>query len=119
MRRPSWLPLALTMLWACACSEQRSAPQAGPQGTGGEGTVRIVFSLPGDDIGSPESAAVLERVGHAVTAAGVGEVLGSGFGMGSMELVVRPRAADSRAALERVIREKFPAARYRIERGGR
>ena len=119
MRRPSWLPLALTMLWAYACSEQRSAPQAGPQGTGGEGTVRIVFSLPGDDIGSPEGAAVLERVGQAVTAAGVGEILGSGFGMGSMELVVRPRAADSRAALERIVREEYPGARYRIERGGR
>jgi hypothetical protein len=113
------LPFALTILWACACSEPRTAPQAGSQGAGGEETVRIVFSLPGDDIGSPESAAVLERVGRAVTAAGAGENLGSGFGMGSMELVVRTRAADSRAALERIIREEYPAARYRIERGGR
>ena len=84
---------------------------------GGDEVVKVVFSLPGDDIGSPESAAQLERVKAAILERGAGEVLGSGFGMGSMELVVRLRGANARAALEEAVRQAHPAAKFRIEPG--
>ena len=107
--------LALLLLLCCACSGPRTDPEVTRGEAAGGGVVRVVFSLPGDDIGSTESAAQLERVKTAVLERGVGEVLGSGFGMGSMELVVRLRGDGARVALEEAVRQAYPAARFRIE----
>ena len=116
MRHTCHVLFALTLL--LACSEPRTAPKSDGRDAASGATVRVVFSLSGDDIGSPESSAVLQRLGAAVAARGSGEVAGSGFGMGRMELVVRLRGEGSRAALEAIIREEYPAARYRVEEAG-
>ena len=115
MPRTSKPALALLLLLCCACSGPRTDPEAARGEAAGGGVVRVVFSLPGDDIGSPESAALLERVTAAILERGVGEVLGSGFGMGSMELVVRLRGESARAALAEAVRQAYPTAKFRIE----
>jgi hypothetical protein len=107
--------LALLLVLCCACSGPRTDPEAARGEAAGGGVVRVVFSLPGDDIGSTESVALLERAKAAVLERGAGEVLGSGFGMGNMELVVRLRGDGARAALEEAVRQACPAAKFRIE----
>lgn len=111
--------LSLTLLAAPACSKPREAETgAGRAAPAAGDTVRVVFALPGDDIGSPETAALLERIKAAIVARGAGDVVGAGYGMGTMELVVRLRGPGL-SALEQAVRAEYPAARYRVDRQGR
>jgi hypothetical protein len=80
--------------------------------------IRIAFSLPGDDLGSPEYAELLDRIRAGILSRGAGEVLSSGFGMGSMEIVVSVEQEKSEEVIAGIIAETYPAARYRIERTG-
>lgn len=111
------LCVSLALLLLPACSKPDRSPEGVRRATFVAGdTVRVVFDMPGDDIGTPEGAATLERIRAEISAQGAGEVLGSGFGMGTMELVVTLRAEGSQRAVEEIIRAAYPAARYRIER---
>jgi hypothetical protein len=81
--------------------------------------MRIAFSLPGDDLGSPEYAYLLDRIRAGIVSRGAGEILSSGFGMGSMEIVVSVEGEKSEQIMAGIIAETYPAARYRIEKTGR
>jgi hypothetical protein len=78
--------------------------------------VRIVFQLPGDDIGGLEHRATLEAIKAGIVGAKAGEIVSSGYGMGNMELVVATGDNDSTARLERIVEEIYPKASYRLER---
>jgi hypothetical protein len=77
--------------------------------------VRIVFDLPGDDIGSPESRALLEKVKAGIQAQAGAEIVSSGFGMGNMEVVVRYDGDESMQRIRNAIDSAAPTARYRVE----
>lgn len=78
-------------------------------------TVRIVFDLPGDDIGGQESQAILNRIRDEIVARHLAEMESSGFGMGTMELVLRLGKGGSVEELRRTIQDIHPEGRYRIE----
>jgi hypothetical protein len=111
--------LAALLLLAPACSKppqgDSGSQRAAPVNTD---IARIVFSLPGDDIGTAESTAVLAKIKAAIAGGNVGEVVSSGFGMGSMSLVVKLRGDGSLNAVREIIRATYPEAKYRIEREG-
>lgn len=76
--------------------------------------VRIVFDLPGDDIGSQEDQAILDALREALVEARAGEIVSSGFGMGTMELVVAIDSDESLEVIRRIVGEVSPGAKYRI-----
>ena len=43
--------------------------------TAGEKIIRIVFNLPGDDIGSPENRAILHKIITSIKSVEAGEIL--------------------------------------------
>lgn len=85
--------------------------------TAGVRTVRIVFDLPGDDIGSPEARALLEKARAALAAGGVSDIVRSGFGMGTLEIVVRVAAERPAEYCRGVIIRELPEAKFRVEDG--
>jgi len=114
------LSIAPTILLALACSEPGdTGKSAGKTVPAAGDTVRIVFALPGDDIGTPETAALLEKIKSSIAARDTGEIVSAGFGMGTMELVVKLRGKGGLPALEETIRAAYPRAKFRAERGGR
>lgn len=76
--------------------------------------IRVVFDLPGDDIGSQEDQAMLNALKDAVVDSKAGEIVSSGFGMGTMEIVVAIDREESKDALRRIIGDLYPGAKYRI-----
>jgi hypothetical protein len=81
--------------------------------------VRIVFDLPGDDIGGQEYRTILESIKAGIVGAKAGEIVSSGYGMGTMELVVATDNDDSGDALRRIVDDICPKTPYRMERGTR
>jgi hypothetical protein len=78
--------------------------------------VRIVFDLPGDDIGSQEYQAILNALRDAIFRNKAGDIINSGFGMGTMEIVVAIASEESAGVLRRIVGDVYPKAKYRIER---
>ncbi len=80
----------------------------------GERIIRIVFELHGDDIGSPESQALLHKINTSIKTNKAGEVLSSGFGMGKMEIVIKVKGKEAIKKIERIIVDNYPEANYSI-----
>jgi len=80
--------------------------------------VRVVFELPGDDIGGPEAQALLEDVKAALGEEQAGLVLRSGFGMGEAEIVLQVQGDGAPEKIRWAIEATRPQAKYRIARGG-
>ena len=78
--------------------------------------LRIVFDLPGDDIGSEEYQAILNALRDAIHSNKAGDIVYSGFGMGNMEIVVAIDGDESIAVIRRTVGGVYPKAKYRIER---
>lgn len=81
----------------------------------GAKTIRIVFSLPGDDIGSPEYRDILDKIIDSIIESEAGVIVRSGFGMGTMDVVIRTSVEQPAEKLSRIVLSQFPNARYRIE----
>ena len=77
--------------------------------------LRIVFDLPGDDIGSQEHQAMLNALGDAIYSNKAGDIVNSGYGMGNMEIVVAIDSDESIAVIRRTVGDVYPKAKYRIE----
>jgi hypothetical protein len=114
------LPAAAAVLAAllvAACSDSpapRARPAAGE--TSSPQVARIVFDLPGDDIGGPEAQALLADVEAAIRARQAGEILRSGHGMGETEIVVRYQGEDALERIKQAIDAARPGTKYRIVR---
>jgi len=78
-------------------------------------TIRIVFSLPGDDIGSPEYRDILDKIMDSIIRTEAGAIIRSGFGMGTMDIVIRTSIEQPTEKLSRIVLSQFPKAKYRIE----
>ncbi len=74
-----------------------------------------MFSLPGDDIGSPEYRDISDKIKDSIIRSGAGVIVRSGFGMGTMDIVIRTSIEKPIEKLRRIILNEFPKARYRIE----
>jgi len=116
-RLPGGASIALLAgLLLSGCAEKAPVNDGNHDGTAasrGE-VVRIVFDLPGDDIGSQEDQVILDALRDAVAASKAGEITSSGFGMGTMELVVAIDRRESIEVLRRIVGEVSPGAKYRI-----
>ena len=77
--------------------------------------VRVVFDLPGDDIGGQESQAILDAIRAGIAGRKAGEIISSGHGMGNMEIVVALESDESTGEIRKVIGDVYPEGRYRIE----
>ncbi len=78
-------------------------------------TFRIVFRLPGDDIGSPEHREIMEKIIDTIIRSEAGEIVRFGYGMGTMDIVIRTSIEQPREKLNRIVLSQFPKAKYRIE----
>ncbi|MFN2240361.1 MAG: hypothetical protein ABR524_13305, partial [Thermoanaerobaculia bacterium] len=103
----------LTGLLLFGCAEKAPVNDGSHDGTAasrGE-VVRIVFDLPGDDIGSQEDQVLLDALRDAVAAGKAGEIMSSGFGMGTMELVVAIDRRESIEVLRQIVDEVSPGSK--------
>ena len=80
----------------------------------GERIIRIEFSLPGDDIGSPENQAILNKIIIALRSNEAGEIQSSGFGMGNMGINIKIKGAETLEKIKMIISENYPDAEYII-----
>ncbi len=118
----SMIKIRKSMLITCillsmtACTENKS-PEFNKkiEERSGIKTIRIVFSLPGDDIGSPEYRDILDKVIDSIIASETGVIVRSGFGMGTMDIVVRTSIERPTDKLSQIVLSHFPKAKYRIE----
>ena len=103
------------MVIVCSCSEKGSVDEKKENvEPSGERIIRIVFNLPGDDIGLPEDRAILNKIITSIRSKDAGEILSSGFGMGSMEVNLRIKGDESLKIIKRIIIDIYPDANYRI-----
>jgi hypothetical protein len=99
------------------CSGKPAPPHSNPERDAPSPTVvRIVFDLPGDDIGGPEAQALLEDVKAAIIERRAGEILRTGHGMGETEIVVQFQGDDALEKIKQAIDAVRPGAKYRIVR---
>jgi hypothetical protein len=106
----------LGILLAVGCSEKY--PVVERQGRGEPSTrtaARIQFFLPGDEIGAPEYQELLNALQAEIVSSKVGDILSSGYGMGTMEIVVATNGEESEATIRRIIGDVYPKAKYKIE----
>jgi hypothetical protein len=106
----------LAGILAFGCAEKPSVNDRSKEGTqpSRPAIIRIVFDLPGDDIGSPEDRAILDALRDAVVDSRAGDIVSSGFGMGTMEMVVAIDRDESIAVIRRIVGDVYPKAKYRI-----
>lgn len=103
-------------IFLCTASCSRDYPREPPSEAGGNSTLRIAVTLPGDDFPSPEDLARLEDLGRMIEERGIGEVEGSEAGMGRMSLTLRVEHAESaRDPARRITGEAFQDLPFRIE----
>ena len=113
------LAAAVAALVLAGCPE-RPAPgdrAGGDAQTPPPEVVRIVFDLPGDDIGGPEAQVLLEDVKAALGERQAGRVLRSGFGMGEAEIVLQVQGDGAPEKIRGAIEAARPQAKYRIVLG--
>ena len=106
----------MTVLLAVGCAEKSSVndmskDRAEPSR---HEVIRIVFDLPGDDIGSQEDQAMLSALKDAFVGSKAGDIMSSGFGMGTMEMVVAIDRDESIEVIRRKVGDVYPKAKYRI-----
>lgn len=106
----------LAGLLASGCAEKAAVNDGNKDGTEPprRAVVRIVFDLPGDDIGSQEDQVVLDALREAVVERKAGDIVSSGFGMGTMEIVVAIDSGETVESLRRIVGDVSPGAKYRI-----
>jgi hypothetical protein len=115
-----WVAVVPLVLLAMACSGPRDTGKDAEKAVFAAGdTVKVVFAMPGDDIGSPETAALLEKIKASIAARDAGKIVRTGFGMGTMEVVVKLHGNGGLPALEESIRSEYPRAKYHVERAAR
>jgi len=108
--------IACILLSITACTENKSSEfNKKIEGRMGVKTIRIVFSLPGDDIGSPEYRDILDKIMDSIIRTEAGAIIRSGFGMGTMDIVIRTSIEQPTEKLSRIVLSQFPKAKYRIE----
>jgi hypothetical protein len=115
--------IACILLMVTACSENNSQERGNKIGEPGKKieqrsgakTIRIVFRLGGDDIGSPEHRDIMEKIKNSIVSSGAGAVVRSGYGMGTMEIVIRTSIEQPKEELSLIVLSQFPKANYRIE----
>jgi hypothetical protein len=113
-RGPAIALLAGLLLLGCTEKPAVNEGRSGASEPSRREVVRIVFDLPGDDIGSQEDQVKLEALRDAIVGSRAGELVSSGFGMGTMELVVALDRADSMQVLKGIVADIAPGAKYRI-----
>ncbi len=108
--------LAGILLVTLGCSDRKAsdAGDAFAKYSAGR-SIRIVFHLPGDDIGSKEDRVILGRISDAFTKDGIADIVRTEFGMGRMEVILRARTELSSDSIDRIILAEYPKAKYRIE----
>jgi hypothetical protein len=108
--------IACILLSIMACTENKSSEfNKKTEERSGARTIRIVFSLPGDDIGSPEYRDILDKIIDSIIESEAGVIVRSGFGMGTMDVVIRTSIQQPTEKLSRIVLSQFPKAKYRIE----
>ncbi len=105
--------LAGMLLVTQGCSDRNASDGRGAFTKYSAGrSIRIVFHLPGDDIGSTEDRAMLDKISDAFTRSGIADMVRTEFGMGRMEVVIRSRAELSSDSIDRIILTEYPKAKY-------
>ena len=101
---------------ASGCAEKPSVNDSSIEGSESSrpAIIRIVFELPGDDIGSQEDQAILSALKDAFVGGKAGDIVSSGFGMGTMEIVVAINSDESKEVIRRIIGDVYPGAKYRL-----
>lgn len=111
----------LAGLLLLGCVEKPAVHEGNKDGTepSRREVIRIVFDLPGDDIGSQEDRVLLDALREAIVGDKAGEIVSSGFGMGTMEIVVALEGDESIEVLRGAVGKAYPNAKYRVERSAR
>jgi hypothetical protein len=105
--------LASILLVTLGCSDRKASDARDALAKYSEGqSIRIVFHLPGDDIGSKEDRVILGRISDAFTKDGVADIVRTEFGMGRMEVIIRARTELSSDSIDRIILAEYPKAKY-------
>ena len=101
---------------ASGCAEKTSVNDRSKEGSepSRPAIIRVVFDLPGDDIGSQEDQAMLSALKDAVVGSKAGDIVSSGFGMGTMEIVVAIDSDESIEVVRKIVGDVYPEAKYRI-----
>jgi hypothetical protein len=98
-----------------SCSEKVSVDEKKENiESSGERIIRIVFTFPGDDIGSPEHQAILHKILASIRSREAGDILSSGFGMGNMEINVKVKGEESIKKIKGILFDIYPDANYII-----
>jgi hypothetical protein len=79
-----------------------------------KGNYRIIFSLPGDDFASVADLEQLQTLKEIIVKQGVGKPVSTGSGMGNMVLVVNVNREETLSTIKDIIRDNYPAAKYKI-----
>ena len=101
----------LLVILGCSDREVSDAQDAFVKYSAGR-SIRIVFHLYGDDIGSKEDRVILGRISDAFTKDGIADIVRTEFGMGRMEIIIRARTELSSDSVDRIILEEYPKAKY-------
>ena len=105
--------LASILLVTLCCSDRKeaNAQDALVKYSAGR-SIRIVFHLYGDDIGTKEDRAILGRISDAFTKDGIADIVRTEFGMGRMAIIIRVRTELSSDSIDRIILAEYPKAKY-------
>jgi hypothetical protein len=105
--------LASILLVTLGCSDRKASDARDALAKYSAGrSIRIVFHLRGDDIGSKENRVILGRISDAFTKDGVADIVRTEFGMGRMEVIIRARTELSSDSIDRIILAEYPKAKY-------
>jgi len=108
--------LASILLVTLGCSDRKASDtrDAFEKYSAGR-SIRIVFTLAGDDIGSKEDRVILGKISDAFAKDGAADIARTEFGMGRMEIIIRARTELSNDSIDRIILAEYPSAKYRKE----
>ena len=97
----------------CSCSEKVSVDEQKENTEfSGERIIKITFKFPGDEIGSPEHQIILHKLITSIKSKEAGEIMSSGFGMGTMEINLKVKGEESIKKIKGIIADTYPAANY-------
>ena len=97
----------------CSCSEKVSVDeQKEKTDFSGERIIRITFKFPGDEIGAPEHQIILHKIITSIKSKEAGDIMGSGFGMGTMEINLKVEGEESIKKIKGIITDTYPTANY-------